>query len=193
MNPTALIKMKSNAAIKIELFPLAAPNTINSFIQSVLFGVYKNHAIERIVPGNWIDMSYKAFSKEEAKYLIPYESELHPEIPPLKSIAGSVCMGGYGDLGLACSEFFIALRECPEHLGIYPVFGQVIEGMEEVERLAKVAVTPVKGYPVPGVEVNEPVFPEIIEEVVLELKGFTYQNPIRVKHNILPEGWTMDW
>jgi peptidyl-prolyl cis-trans isomerase B (cyclophilin B) len=193
MNPTVLLKMKSSHTILIELYPEAAFNTVNSFIHSVMMGFYNHHAIERIVPGNWIDLSYKAFGRSEAQYLIPYESELHPEIEPLESRAGSVCMGGYGDLGLAGSEFFITLRSCPEHRGIYPVFGQVTEGLEEVERLGKVRTRPVKNYPTPGVEVNEPLNPEIIEKVELDLQGFGYQEPIRVEHSKLPECWTMDW
>ena len=193
MNPTATIIMKSSASIHIMLFPEAAPNTVNSFINCVREGVYNSHGIERIVPGQWIDMSYKAFSREDAKYLIPYESQLHPEIEPLESRVGSVCMGGYGDLGLAGSEFFITLKDCPEHKGIYPVFGRVIKGMEEVERLGKVSVRPVENYPTPGVEVNEPIIPEIIERIELNLNNYVYGEPVRVGHGELPECWVMDW
>lgn len=193
VNPTAIIRMKSQNQIFIELYPLSAPNTVNSFIKCVHMGIYDNHAIERIVPGSWIDMSYKGFSRKEARYLIPYESQLHPEIESLESKSASVCMGGYGDLGLAGSEFFITLRDCPEHKDIYPVFGRVLKGLEEVERLGKVPVRPVENYPTPGIEVNEPIVPEIIEKIELNLKGYAYGEPIMVEHRKLPECWKIDW
>ena len=56
----------------------------------------------------------------------------------MDSHPGCVCMGGYGEDGLASCEFFFPLRDCPDHKGIYPVFGKVIEGMDEIWRLEKV-------------------------------------------------------
>lgn len=62
-------------------------------------------------------------------------------------------MGGYGADGLASCEFFFPLRDCPDHKGVYPVFGRVLEGMDEIYRLEKVKTVPVD-FPIPGVEVN---------------------------------------
>ena len=36
--------------------PQAAPNTVNSFIYAASHGYLDHHAIERIVPGNWVDV-----------------------------------------------------------------------------------------------------------------------------------------
>ena len=132
MNPIVTIYMKNGAKIVLELLPEAAPNTVRSFLYAVSTGCMNGHAIERIVPGNWIDVSYTAFGAERCRYLIPNEFELHPEIEPLASHPGVVCMGGYGEAGLASCEFFFPLRDCPEHRGIYPVFGKVLDGMEEL-------------------------------------------------------------
>ncbi len=191
--PQALIKMKNGRNITAELFPEAAPNTFNSFVSAALKGFYKNHAIERIVPGHWIDLSYQAFGKKEAQYLIPPEFTLHPEIEPLPSDSGYLCMGGYGDLGLSGCEFFITLRACPEHQGIYPVFGRIIEGMDEIRRLEQVPTKPVTGYPGADIVINEPLEPEIIEDVILNLYGAVYPPPIRVEHKKLPECWIKNW
>ena len=94
MNPIAALYMKNGKKIVIELLPDAAPNTVNSFIYVASRGLMDHHAIQRIVPGSWIDVSYTAFGKKEAQYLIPNEFELHPEITPLDSHPGAVCMGG---------------------------------------------------------------------------------------------------
>lgn len=188
MNPRATLHMANGKKIVMELLPESAPNTVNSFIFAAKGGYLDNHSIERIVPGNWIDMSYTAFGKKECQYLIPNEFELNPDITPLDSHPGCVCMGGYGEAGLASCEFFFPLRDCPEHKGIYPVFGKVLEGMDEIYRLEKVATVPVD-FPIEGVEVNKPVEPEIIDRVELELYGVDYPEPIRVQNPQLPVCW----
>ena len=188
MNPIATLYMANGKKIVIELLPEAAPNTVASFIYVASKGLMDHHVIQRIVPGNWIDMSYNAFGHKEAQYLIPNEFSLHPEITPLDSHPGCVCMGGYGEAGLASCEFFFPLRDCPDHKGVYPVFGKVLEGMDEIRRLEKVATRPVD-FPIPGVEVNEPIEPEIIDHVVLELYGQTFPEPVRMARQELPPCW----
>ena len=84
MNPRLTLHMENGAKIVIELLPEAAPNTVNSLIWAASHGWMDRHAIERIVPGNWIDLSYTAFGHKEARYLIPNEFDLHPEIEPLE-------------------------------------------------------------------------------------------------------------
>ena len=134
MNPIATIYMENGNKIVIELLPEAAPNTVNSFIYIASAGLMDHYAIQRIVPGNWVDISYSGFGKKEARYLIPNEFRLNPDITPLDSHPGCVCMGGYGEDGIAGGEFFFPLRDCPEHKGVYPVFGKGLEGMEEFYR-----------------------------------------------------------
>ena len=193
MNPTATLHMANGARIEIELLPEIAPNTTASFIWAASHGVFDGHAIERIVPGNWIDMSYTGFRKREGQYIIPYESELHPEITPLDTEVGCVCMGGYDGLGQAGCEFFFPLRSCPEHKGLYPVFGKVTSGLEEILRLEKVGIKPVTDFPIPGLVVNSPVEPEIIDHVELDLKGVTYPEPVRIHEGVLTPSWEQFW
>lgn len=187
-NPIATIHMQNGSRIVIELLPAFAPNTVNSFLFAALGGYLDHHAIQRIVPGNWIDMSYNAFGHKECQFLIPNEFDLHPEITPLPSRPGCVCMGGYGEAGLASCEFFFPLRECPDHLGIYPVFGHVLEGMDEIFRLERVPTRRVD-FPIEGVEVNEPLQPEMIEKVSVELFGESYPLPVRMEKQELPPCW----
>lgn len=188
MNPRMTLCMENGARIVVELLPEAAPNTVASLIHAASHGWMDRHAIERIVPGHWIDLSYTAFGHRECRYLIPNEFDLHPDLEPLPSHPGCVCMGGYGQAGLASCEIFFPLRDCPEHRGIYPVIGRVTEGMEELWRLEKVPTRPVD-FPIPGVEVNEPVEPQIIERVELELFGQTYPEPVRMAVQELPPTW----
>lgn len=188
-HPMAVLHMASGSRIVIELLPEAAPNTVASFIYIASRGLMDGHAIERVVPGDWVDVSYSGYGKSEARYLIPYESKLHPEIEPLQAGPGCVCMGGYGELGLAGGEFFFPLRDCPEQKGIYPVFGKVTEGMEEILRIAAAETVPVTDFPYPGVTVNRPVKPQVIRSVELLLDGEAFPEPVRMEHGELPLTW----
>lgn len=87
-NPKATLHMANGADIVIELLPEAAPNTVNSFIYAASHGYLDHHAIERIVPGNWVDVSYTAFGHKELQYLIPNEFALNPDVTPLDSHPG---------------------------------------------------------------------------------------------------------
>lgn len=189
MNPIATIYMENGKKIVIELLPESAPNTVNSFIHIASAGLMDGHAIQRIVPGNWVDISFTGFGKKDAQYLIPNEFSLSPDAAPLDSHPGCVCMGGYGKDGLAGGEFFFPLRDCPEHKGIYPVFGKVLEGMDEIWRLEKVKTLPVENFPIEGVEVNTPVEPQVIKKVELELYGKDYPEPVRMPVQNLPVMW----
>lgn len=193
MNPIATLYMKNGTEIVIELLPEYAPNTVASFIYAAKHGIFDNHAIERIVPGDWVDVSYTGFQKKKGQYLIPYESKLNPSIPLLDSDVGSVCMGGYGDLGESGCEFFFPLRPCPEHKGIYPVFGKVVSGIEEILRLEHIPTSVVDDFPIPGVVVNRPLSPEIIDHVSLDLKSQTYPDPIRINEGVLTPPWEQYW
>ena len=188
-NPFAVIHMKNGARITIELFPEAAPNTVASFVYAASQGWLDHHAVERIVPGNWVDVSFTAFGREECRYLIPNEFSLHPEIRPLPSEPGCVCMGGYGEAGLAGTEFFFPLRECPEHLGVYPVFGRVTEGFEEVIRLSRVETRPFVHPVCPEVAINIPLEPQVMENIRLELNGYQIHRPVLMKEQKLPGNW----
>lgn len=81
-----------------------------------------------------MDVSYTAFGHKELQYADPNELLLNPDVTPLDSHPGCVCMGGYGEAGLASCEFFFPLRDCPDHKGTYPVFGKVISGMNETSQ-----------------------------------------------------------
>lgn len=189
MNPVATLYMENGKSVVIELLPESAPNTVNSFIYAAQKGYMDHHAIERIVPGDWVDVSYTAFGREECKYLIPNEFTLHPELVPLDSCPGVVAMGGYGEAGIAGCEFFFPLRNCPEHKGIYPVFGKILKGMDEIRRLEKVRTVPVLDLAEEGVKINRPVKDEVIRRVSVELFGQDYPEPVRVKNPKLPANW----
>lgn len=193
MNPRARIVLENGNCIELELLPEIAPNTVNSFIFAARKGIFDQHCIERIVPEDWIDISYTGFGKREGQYLIPYEHDLYPELEALDSSFGCVCMGGYGSMGQAGCEFFFPLRACPEHKNVYPVFGYVRDGLDELNRLKNLELEPVLTYPDPRIKVNRPVVPQRIVRVELELGGKEYPEPIRIDSEKIPQCWKNFW
>lgn len=63
----AVFCMKNGAKIVLDLLPDAAPNTCASFVWAVKHHIYDGHAIQRIVPGKWVDLSYNAFGKKRGQ------------------------------------------------------------------------------------------------------------------------------
>nr|WP_315434186.1 peptidylprolyl isomerase [uncultured Stomatobaculum sp.] len=170
LKPYLKLYLKGGAKIVIELWPEAAPNAVNSLIYVASHGWMDHHAIQRIAPGKWVDLSYNAYGHEECRYLIPDEFKLNPNLEPLTPRPGVICMGGYDEAGLASAEIFFPLKEFPEFRGIYPVLGEVIEGMDEIRRIAELPTR--EGiYPGTDKKILEPADPQIIERAELQRFG----------------------
>ena len=80
---------------------LAAIGPDLTFFAIILIPVYPFLLTKLIKPltWKWVDISYSGFGKKESQYLIPGEFELNPDLVPLDSHPGCVCMGGYGKYG----------------------------------------------------------------------------------------------
>ena len=176
-NPIATIQMENGARIVIELRPDQAPNTVRSFIHLAKLGCFDDHAIERIVPGFVADASYTAFGREEAKYLIPHETRQKGFPNELKVEPGTIVMGGYGDMGIAGGEFFFPIEDYERLDGVYPAFGKVLEGWDEVARWMTVELIPVVAPHAPKMRINRPVEPIVIKRVTVETFGEQYPAP----------------
>ncbi len=76
----------------------------------------------------------------------PFEGELDPETPSFIRgyRRGTVAMANRGP-NASNSQFFICLRDLPELPNTYPIFGQVIDGMDIVDSIAAVDILPMNG------------------------------------------------
>ena len=106
-------------------------------------------------------------------------------LTPIQAVSAWADMGKLDWQAVNSSSPCVTVRT---HKGTYPVFGKVISGMNEIRRIAAVKTVPVD-FPIPGVEVNKPVEPQVIETVELELYGETYPEPVRVENPKLPKCW----
>lgn len=186
--PVATLSLRDGGRIVCQLRPDCAPNTVRSFIHLARLGVFDGHAVERIAPGFVADMSFTAFGRREARYLLPYETRDAGFDNPLPAAPGSIVMGGY-DEGIAGGEFFFPLAENARIRWHYPAFGTVLEGMDVLARWNALPVREQRVPFDPDVVVTVPLDPPVIARVSVETFGERYPEPDHLSGVPLPKNW----
>jgi cyclophilin family peptidyl-prolyl cis-trans isomerase len=138
----------SHGSFTIELFPKEAPVTVANFLQYVDDGFFDGTIFHRIVPGFVIQGGGLTadFSNKENRDPISNEAK-----NGLKNSRGWLSMARTSDINSATSQFFVNLSDNafldhgPRDYG-YAVFGRVTEGMETIDKIAKVKTGRRKGY-----------------------------------------------
>jgi cyclophilin family peptidyl-prolyl cis-trans isomerase len=142
------VEMRTSlGTIVIELYPKAAPNTVQNFIQYVKDGHYDGTIFHRVIPGFVVQAG--GFTPEMREK--PTRAPIKNEAPTgMRNAPGMLAMARTADPHSATAQFYINLAENPgldfraptrEGYG-YTVFGRVIKGMDIVERIAKVPTGP---------------------------------------------------
>jgi len=126
--------------ITIALDPEKAPITVRNFLQYVRSGHYEGTVFHRVIPGFMVQGGGFTPELEEKPNQGPIKSEARNG---LRNSRGTVAMARTNNPDSADSQFFVNLRDNHRlDYGIggagYTVFGQVIEGMEVVDRMAMV-------------------------------------------------------
>lgn len=187
-HPIVVITMENGTEIEVELYPEEAPNTVSSFLFLAGKGCFDNHAIERIAHDFVADISYTAFGKDEAKYLIAYETADAGFPNHLPALPGTIVMGGYEE-GIAGGEFFFPFLENERLTWHYPAFGKVTRGMEEIMRWNTLPLREVELPQDPSIRITAPVEPPVIRSVRVETFGVPYPEPVRLEKAPLPVNW----
>jgi len=178
-NPIITVRMQSGGSFAFELYPAHAPNACNSVINLALAGAYDNMTIDRIVPGFVVQPRYADEGRPDLDFSIAGEFAANGFACGLPIQTGMVAMAGDGAKAASGSAFFFTMGEHPRLVDHYTVIGKVIEGWDEVKRLEAVETAPVD-IGVPGVSVNAPVVPEIMEKVTVETFGVAYPAVIKL-------------
>lgn len=185
MHPILTIEMNNGNLIKIELYPEKAPNSINALLWMVFKNGYDQMQIQRIAPGFVLQPWYdERRMTEDYWYLVDGEfSSNGYEKNDLDMGKYSVGLAGDGKKISSPSSFFIVLNDGHQDRlnGKFAGIGYVIEGFEEVNRIVSVPLQKVNSPE--GVVVMEPVNPEVIKHVSVELNGYAYQEPQQFFHS----------
>jgi cyclophilin family peptidyl-prolyl cis-trans isomerase len=150
--------------MKIELYPDKAPKTVENFLQYAREGFYDGTIFHRVISGFMIQGGGFTPDMTEKGTRAPIENEA---ANGLKNVRGSIAMARTSDPHSASSQFFINTVDNPfldfqsatvQGYG-YAVFGQVIEGLETLDAIKKVATASRGGFD------DVPTSPVVIEAV----------------------------
>ncbi|NUQ69464.1 MAG: peptidylprolyl isomerase [Chthonomonadales bacterium] len=146
------LEVGGKGRITLELYPKAAPETVQHFMNLIREGFYKNIKFHRVEPvfvvqagdpdTRDVSSSELAGMDEDRKSAmgigsggsgknIPFEVNKLPHIKGSIAMALSAPRSATGD-----SQFFINLRDNMGLNGDYCVFGRVTKGMDVVEKIA---------------------------------------------------------
>jgi peptidyl-prolyl cis-trans isomerase A (cyclophilin A)/peptidyl-prolyl cis-trans isomerase B (cyclophilin B) len=135
----------SAGTIKLELYPDAAPKTVENFLAYVKAGHYNGTQFHRVIKGFMIQGGgYNAdFWQKPTRPPIPIEADRSAKAG-LSNSPGTVAMARTGVPNSATSQFFINVADnrrldfrSPDAQGYgYTVFGKVVSGMDVVDRIA---------------------------------------------------------
>ena len=130
MKQTAVIALEKGGEIRIEFFPEDAPKTVENFVGLAKKGFYDNLGFHRVEPGFVVQGGDpKGNGTGGPGYTIK------AEFNPRKHVRGTVAMARSQDPDSAGSQFYITFGPQPQLDGKYTVFGQVVSGMEHVDRI----------------------------------------------------------
>ena len=140
-NPIVTFEMANGDIIKAELYPEIAPNTVNNFISLVSSGFYDGLIFHRVIKGFMIQGGDpQGTGMGGPGYSIKGEFLRNGVANNLKHGRGVLSMARAMSPNSAGSQFFIMHASAPHLDGQYAAFGKVIEGIENVDKIAGVDV-----------------------------------------------------
>jgi cyclophilin family peptidyl-prolyl cis-trans isomerase len=148
--------------VKLELYPDAAPKTVDNFLHYVKDGHYNGTQFHRVIDGFMIQGgAYTAdFSPRPTRPPVVNEAQTSSKAG-LHNVPGTIAMARTSNPDSATDQFFINVANnkaldfrSPEPAGIgYTVFGKVVSGMDVVDKIAKMSKG---GRKVPGAAPVDP-------------------------------------
>ena len=132
----------------LELDAEKAPLTVANFLAYVDEGFFDGLIFHRVIPGFMIQGGGMDADFNQKKNRAPIKNEAKNG---LKNLRGTVAMARTNEINSATSQFFINLVDnafldnAPGNFG-YAVFGKVVDGLETVDKIAKVRTTRRRGH-----------------------------------------------
>ena len=139
-----ILKLK-DGEIKIELFEDVAPNHVKRIKELANSGKYDNVVFHRVIDGFMAQTGDVKFGNSDSNDFDLRRAgmggsdlpDLQQEFSNLPHDRGTLSMARSSDPNSANSQFFICFKPAPFLDKQYTVFGKVIEGMENVDKIKK--------------------------------------------------------
>jgi len=129
----------THGAFTVALDAGKAPLTVANFLQYVDDGFYDGLIFHRVIPGFMVQGGGMTPDFKEKPGLAPIKNEAKNG---LRNNRGTLAMARTNDIDSASSQFFINLADndflnhSPASFG-YAVFGNVVDGLDTIDRIAK--------------------------------------------------------
>jgi peptidyl-prolyl cis-trans isomerase A (cyclophilin A)/peptidyl-prolyl cis-trans isomerase B (cyclophilin B) len=132
--------------IRMELYPDAAPKTVENFLTYVRAGHYTGTQFHRVIKGFMVQGGGFDSEFRQKPTRPPIEIEAEQSVKAgLSNVPGTVAMARTGNPNSATSQFFINVADnkrldfkSADAQGYgYTAFGKVVTGMDVVEKIAK--------------------------------------------------------
>jgi cyclophilin family peptidyl-prolyl cis-trans isomerase len=183
----AVMEIKFGGAIEtvmFELYPQDAPQTVSNFLDNVETGAYKGLAFHRAIEGFIVQTGDPLSSDEGARdrWGTGGEGKNVPAEIKRKHSKGAVAMGRKGDKVNPSKQsngyqFYFALGHYGSLDGNYSVFGQVISGLEILERISKMPVDsndcPIARIEIKDIKISDHTGPLYVSETAEDDKTYT--------------------
>ncbi|MCP4913973.1 MAG: peptidylprolyl isomerase [Oligoflexia bacterium] len=117
--------------IVFKLYPKKAPGTVTRFIQLTNEGFYDGLKFHRVVP-NFVVQGGDPLGTGMGGSGIKLKAEFND----IQHVKGTVAMARSDNPNSADSQFYIALTTLPSLDNKYTVFGQVVEGLDLLEKIS---------------------------------------------------------
>ena len=139
-----ILKLK-DGDVKIELYPDVAPNHVERIKELANKGSYDNVVFHRVIDGfmaqtgdvKFGNSSNNNFDLRRAGMGGSELPDLKAEFNDIPHERGTISMARSSDPNSANSQFFICFQSAPHLDRQYTVFGKVIEGMENIDKITK--------------------------------------------------------
>ncbi len=170
-NPVVTFTMENGDVIKAELYPDIAPVSVNNFIDLIQHNFYDGLIFHRVIRGFMIQVGDpEGTGMGGPGYSIRGEFAQNGYPNDLKHTEGVLSMARSMHPNSAGSQFFIMHKDAPHLDGAYAAFGKVIEGMENVNKIAETATD----YS------DRPLEDQVIKTVTVETFGVDYPAPEKI-------------
>ncbi len=134
----AIIDVQGFGRIVLGFFPEKAPKHVKNFIDLAKQGFFDGTTFHRVIPGFMIqggDPNSKDDDPNNDGMGGP-STRVNAEFTDLKHLPGTLSMARSQDPNSAGSQFFICHKAAAFLNGQYSVFGQVLAGMDVVDKIA---------------------------------------------------------
>ncbi|MDX1950233.1 MAG: peptidylprolyl isomerase [Rickettsiales bacterium] len=126
-----VLELKDGPVI-IELKPEIAPNHVERFKQLTRQGFYDNIVFHRVIDGFMAQTGDPTGTGRGGS-----GQNINSEFSDEKHVRGTLSMARAADPNSADSQFFIMFSDAPHLDGNYSAFGQVIAGMDNVDKIKR--------------------------------------------------------